>query len=285
MSKQDTIRTALRSASARLAQADIESASLDARLMMQHALGMAHEQMLLQDNEPLSPSQRLAYDTLLRRRLAREPVAQILGSRDFWKHSFRVSADTLSPRPESETLIEAVLKYIPTREAQLRMLDIGTGTGCLIVSLLMEYANATGEAVDASPAALRVARANAQQHRLNTRCNFTRSIWCDAVQGQYDLIISNPPYIPTGELAGLAPELAHEPRMALDGGASGLDAYRALAPQVKQHLAPQGLGVFELGFGQAADVAAILASAGLALVDILPDLAGIPRAIVFNHTN
>jgi len=209
-------------------------------------------------------------------------MSSILGRREFWSLDFVVTPDTLAPRPDSETLIEAVLAALPDRSAPLSLVDFGTGTGCLLLTLLSELPNAEGIGIDISRPALAIAGGNAKRLGLADRCRFLCSDWSAALEGRFDLIISNPPYIPSGDIAGLEPEVARfEPLSALDGGADGLDAYRALAAQIPPLLKPGGIGAFEVGAGQAPQVAALLAEAGLTPRGIHRDLGGIERVVTF----
>ena len=203
-------------------------------------------------------------------------MAQILGEREFWGRAFRVTPDVLDPRPETETLVEAALGGPPAG----RLLDLGTGSGCLLVTLLAEWPEATGVGVDVSPAALAVARENAERHGVEERATFHRGDWCAGLEGRFDLIVSNPPYIADDELAQLAPEVReHEPRLALAGGPDGLDAYRRLAPELPRLLSPGGRVLLEVGAGQAAAVVTILDEAGLAVGGIRCDLGGHGRVV------
>jgi release factor glutamine methyltransferase len=207
-------------------------------------------------------------------------MAHILGRREFWSLDFAVTSDTLTPRPDSETLVAAVLDIVAGRDRPLGILDLGTGTGCLLLALLHELPNATGVGVDRSAAALAVALGNAQALGLAPRVQFHEGDWGEGLTGRFDVVISNPPYIVSADVPNLSPEVRHEPRLALDGGADGLDAYRALAPHVGRLLEPAGVAVLEIGEGQAPAVEEILRTAGLKPVDRRRDLAGIERCIV-----
>lgn len=222
------------------------------------------------------------------RRVRGEPVAQIVGSKGFWTLDLKVTRDVLCPRPDTETIIDALLKYRPNKQSAFRILDLGTGSGCLILSALSEYKNATGDAVDKSDTALAVARENAERaaHQdvtIKNRIEFFSGDWCDALPGdrKYDVILSNPPYIPTAEIDMLAIDVkAFEPMLALDGGEDGLDCYRTLAKQFQTRMVNEAIALIEVGAGQADDVAAIMERSGLNVVNTENDLAGIARVVV-----
>lgn len=276
-----TIGAALAEATARLAAAGIDSARLDARLLLAAATGRSVEQIVARPEHAMSPREIEALETLVARRARREPVSQLLERREFWSLDLITTRDTLTPRPDTETLVETALRLFPDRGRALRVLDLGTGTGCLLIALLKEFPAATGIGTDVSPAAAAVAARNATAHRLENRATIIVGCWDDAIDGTFDLIVSNPPYIATAELTGLDPEVAlYEPRHALDGGADGLEAYRELAPRVARRLAPGGLALFEVGLGQAADVESIATAAGLQVYGRACDLAGRERCVV-----
>lgn len=276
-----TIGTALAEGTARLAAAGIDSARLDARLLLAAATGKTVEQIVARPDHALSAPESEDFATLLARRARREPVSQLLGRREFWSLDFVTTRDTLTPRPDTETLVETALRLFPDRGQPLRVLDLGTGTGCLLVALLSEYSAATGVGTDASAAAAAIARRNVSAHRLQDRARIVVGNWDDGIDGDFDLIVSNPPYIATAELAGLDPEVvSYEPREALDGGADGLDAYRDLAPRVARRLAPGGFALLEIGLGQVADVESVVVDAGLQVHGRACDLAGRERCAV-----
>jgi release factor glutamine methyltransferase len=273
-----TGQEALRRAAALLAAAGIDEPRREARLLLAHALGATPED-LLRDPARSAPA---CFDALVARRAAREPMALILGHSEFWSLPFRVSPATLIPRPDSETLVEAALLACPDRAAPLRVLDLGTGTGCLLLAVLSERPNAWGLGVDLSPAAAALAARNAAALGLADRTAFLCGDWATALQGRFDLVLSNPPYIEAGDIAGLAPELAHEPRRALDGGTDGLAAYRVITAGLAGLLAPGGTAVLELGAGQAEAVCALAEDAGLVVAGLRADLAGIGRALLLH---
>jgi release factor glutamine methyltransferase len=277
-----TVGAVLCGGAARLREAGIESPRMEARLLLAHALGISTEALLRDRHRSIEPLlfERKRYDALLDRRVAREPMALITGRREFWSLDLAVSSATLIPRADSETLIEAALAAFPDRTRVKRILDLGTGTGCLLLAALSEFPAAFGIGTDRSTAAVTLARDNADMLGLADRVAFLSADWTAAMVGRFDLILSNPPYIPTGELSSLMPEVArHEPVTALDGGFDGLDAYRRILPVLRDGLTPGGLAVLEVGQGQAELVTALAHEAGLA-ASTRTDLAGIPRALL-----
>lgn len=264
----------------RLAAAQVDNPRLDAKLLMAEALRVDPGWLFNHIDDPLDLPQIARIEALVRRRCDREPISLILGRREFWSLDFRVTADTLAPRADSETVIEAALALIPDRTAKLSLLDLGTGTGCLLLALLSELPNASGIGVDRSPAALAVASDNAARLGLAARTRWVESDWCAAIEGRFDVILANPPYIASAEIDGLAPEVAHyEPRSALDGGVDGLDDYRTLSAQLPSRLAENGIALLEVGVGQASGVAQLLVAGGLAIRSIRRDLNGIERCV------
>ncbi len=273
-----TRRTLLADGAARLRAAGIMDAPRDARALLAHVLDLAPDRLLMDPDAPVPPAQALAYDAAIAARAAHRPVAQITGRRLFWGRVFRITGDVLDPRPETETLIAEALGVPFTR-----VLDLGTGSGAILLTLLAERGGATGLGVDLSPAALAVARGNARALGVGARAGFAVSDWFGAVSGRFDLIVANPPYIGAGEIDSLSPELrSWEPRMALvpaecDG--SGLGAYRRICAGLSHHLAPGGRVLFEVGAAQGAAVAALCRAAGLADLRVLPDLDGRDRVV------
>ncbi|MBO6783487.1 MAG: peptide chain release factor N(5)-glutamine methyltransferase [Alphaproteobacteria bacterium] len=275
------IRSTLHGAAAQLEAAGVENPRLDARLLLGHVLGRGTAWMIANDDTALEAGEQAAFAELLARRAAREPLAQILGVQEFWSLPFETGPDVLTPRPDSETLVEAVLDLETDREAGLQILDLGTGSGCLLLSVLSEFPNATGTGVDVSRAAIGVAGRNAVRLGLDRRCAWTVSGWADLPPGRYDVVISNPPYIETAAIEELEPEVRdHEPRGALDGGADGCDAYRDLLCRARSWMSESGCLVFEHGAGQSDTVAAIARSNGFQVAGIYRDLAGRERVIV-----
>lgn len=271
---------ALRDAVMALQQARIETAALDARLLLLHVLGINHEAWVAENDWPMTSAQFAQFQALTQERAAYRPVAQILGRREFFGRAFKVTEATLDPRPDSETLIEAALEWAKGHTKPMTILDLGTGTGCLLLTLLMECENAHGIGVDISEAALIVARENAKNLGC-ARADFVQSHWGENVKGSFDIIIANPPYIPGDAIAMLAPEVAqYEPKLALDGGADGLNCYRTIMQQLPQLLAKKGIALFEIGQGQEEDVRKIVASCQLLVAGSKQDLQGITRCLL-----
>ncbi|WP_374252544.1 peptide chain release factor N(5)-glutamine methyltransferase [Xanthobacter sp.] len=276
-----TIAQLRRLMTARLAAGGMETPELDARLLLAHALGCPPGELLSHGAAPAAPDILAATEALLARRLAGEPVARIFGHKEFWSLTFRLSPDTLVPRPDTETLVEAALSLFPDRAAPLRILDLGTGTGAILAALLSERPAATGIAVDRSENAARTARDNLEANGLAGRASVLVADWGTALAGGFDLVVSNPPYITEDEMAGLAVDVRlHDPRLALVAGADGLAAYRIIAADLPRLLKPGGAAVLELGAGQEPAVAALVQAAGLGLLGpARADLGGIPRAL------
>lgn len=276
------IGAALLNAGKRLAAAGVEDAPRDARLLLQAASGLSPATLVGFPEREIDAAAAARFHGLVERRERREPMAHILGEREFWSLRFRVTADTLDPRPDSETLIQAVLDRVTDRKAPLRLVDFGTGTGCLLLALLHDLPNATGLGVDLSAAALAIATENARGLGLERRASFCQANWDDGITPPFDIVISNPPYVARATIADLQPEVARfEPRLALDGGLDGLDAYRILLPATTRLLRPDGLAAFEVGRGQADSVAAIGTADGLRHIATVPDLGGIPRVVLW----
>lgn len=277
-----TVEAARRSWAAKFRDRGIESPDLDARVLIGHALGLDHAALTAAASRPLAADEQDAIAALARRRLAHEPVARIVGFKEFWSLRFHVAPATLVPRPETETVVEAALAAIDQRGARsrpLRVADLGTGSGTILLALISELPQAFGVGTDVSPAALAVARGNATRLGLQ-RSNFVACHMTAALRGPFDLIVSNPPYIASGDIGGLAPEVRDfDPGAALDGGPDGLDFYRMIAATAPALLAPGAVLIVELGAGQADAVAALFAAAGLAPAPPRADLSGVPRAL------
>jgi release factor glutamine methyltransferase len=271
---------------ARLRAGGIASAELDARLLMGVAAGV-DDIALIADPDTLVPEEALdVLEGFVGRRLSGEPVSRILGAREFWGLSFSLNGQTLDPRPDSETLVEAVLAHVSDKNAALAILDLGTGTGCLLLALLSELPNARGQGVDFASAAIDAAADNAEQLGLGARAVFSTGDWGEGLEGPYDLVLSNPPYIPSADIGSLSAEVRlHDPMAALDGGADGLSAYRAIAQETVRLLAPKGCAFWELGIGQAEDVAQIAKAAGLDVLGVDPDLGGVSRVLKVKRRN
>jgi release factor glutamine methyltransferase len=269
----ESVAAALRRGAGRLAGV-ADSPRLEARMLLAHALGVGQADLLRDGGVEIDTT---PFDQLLDRRMAREPMALILGHQGFWTLDLLVSPATLIPRPDTETVVEAVLRDAPRSAG--RILDLGTGSGCLLLALLTEFPAAFGVGIDRVADAALLAQANAARNGLADRSSFVVADWTDPIRGRFDIIVSNPPYIRSGDIPGLMPEVAlHEPASALDGGADGFDAYRTIVRRLGSLLAPNGLAVLELGAGQANVVGDLARAAGLT-VGFHRDLAGIERAI------
>jgi len=263
-----------------LREARIAAPELDARLLLCHAASLTHEAYVARLNDTLAPDAAARFGAYVARRLAGEPVSRIIGVREFYGRTFSIDASTLDPRPDTETLIEVALA-LASHEGSLRLLDLGTGSGCILITLLAELPRATGIGVDQSLPALEIARANAASLGVGDRARFMAGDWLDAVQGTFDLVVANPPYLSAADMAGLSNEVgAHDPWDALDGGPDGLSAYRRIVPRLPRVLRPGGIALFEIGHTQAEAVSNLLAGEGLILEQgPWRDLAGRPRVV------
>ncbi|MEY2925961.1 MAG: hypothetical protein RL367_438 [Pseudomonadota bacterium] len=268
----NTVRATLQAATVSLA-AVTDTPRLDAELLMMHALKISRQALILDQLDTLAPG---GFAPLLARRLAREPIAYITGMRDFWTISLAVAPGVLIPRPDSETLIEAAIEYFGANGPRT-VLDLGTGSGALLLASLAQWPGATGLGVDQSETALAIARTNAAALGLGNRAAFQKGDWATNLAGSFDLILCNPPYVETG--ADLAPEVLNEPHQALFAGADGLDAYRVIIPQLPGLMAPAGMIAVEIGQAQAPPVTRLFLTEGLS-PQIRHDLAGRNRAIV-----
>lgn len=263
-----------------LREARIAAPELDARLLLCHAASLTHEACVAGLNDTLTPDAAAKFGAYVTRRLGGEPVSRIIGIREFYGRTVSIDASTLDPRPDTETVIEAALA-LASREGPLRLLDLGTGSGCILITLLAELPLATGIGVDKSLPALELARANAASLGVADRARFMAGDWLEAVQGTFDLVVANPPYLSAADMAGLSNEVgAHDPRDALDGGPDGLSAYRRIVPRLPRVLRPGGIALFEIGHTQFEAVSGLLAGEGLILEQgPWRDLAGRPRAV------
>ena len=274
-----TVGESLDRAAARLAVLPGVDARREARLLLAHASGLAPARLIARPDLALAPEVEGRLRALIGRRLDREPLAYVVGEREFWSLPFAVGADVLVPRPDSETVVEAALAAFGASGAST-VLDLGTGSGCLLLALLSEWPRAQGVGLDRSARAVALARANARRLGLESRARFVVGDWGRALDARFDLVVCNPPYVPSAAIASLAPEVArHEPRAALDGGGDGLDAYRALLPDLERLVAPGGAALLEIGAGQAGAVAGLLAAAGFGPAARHRDLAGIARCL------
>ena len=261
-----------------------ETPSLDARLLLQHAANISQEIIYLQPDLEISETVANNYLKLIDRRKNNQPVAKIIGSKSFWLDDFIVNNNTLDPRPDSEVIIETAIKLLPNKHNKYKFLDLGTGSGCLLLSLLREFPHSTGLGIDISIEALKVAQANADLLGLSDRTKLTKQNWADSLDEKFDLIISNPPYIPSAEIASLSPEVKlHDPLLALDGGYDGLDPYRYLTKQISLLLKPNAYAIFEFGFGQAEAIRRTFEESGYLIHQMLLDLNNIERAIVIGN--
>jgi release factor glutamine methyltransferase len=276
-----TVGDAVTAVARRVAAAGIAEPRREARLLVALALGAEPAAVLGYPERPLEAAARARLDGLVTRRAAGEPYSRLRGRRQFWSLDFALTPDTLDPRADSETLIEAALAHLPDRTAALKLVDFGTGCGCLLLALLSELPNASGIGVDILPGAAATARLNAAALGLGHRASFIVGRWGEAISGDVDVILANPPYIPSGDIDGLAPEVAkHEPHAALDGGDDGLAAFRELAGDLGRLLRSGGIASVEVGQGQASKVALVMADAGLSVRAIGRDLSGIERVLV-----
>jgi release factor glutamine methyltransferase len=279
-----TVETARRALTARFKSSAIDSAELDARLLAGAVLGLDLTGMITAANRPLTAHESARLEEFARRRLKGEPVARILGHREFWGLPLQLTPATLVPRPDTEAVVELALEMLRAGGASnhpLRLADLGTGSGAILLALLSELPAAHGFGTDISEAALQTARANAARTGLADRATFIACDYAAGLSGPFDLIVSNPPYIRSADIGGLAAEVRdYDPLAALDGGADGLDAYRALIPQAACLLAPGAVLVVEAGQGQSRDIEALMTAAGLTRErPPKADLAGIPRAV------
>jgi release factor glutamine methyltransferase len=279
-----TIEAARRMLANILREHDIESAELDGRLLIGTVLNLDLTGLISAAKRIITETEAMQLDRFAQRRLAGEPVARIVGMKEFWGLQLALSADALVPRPDTETIVEAALEQLAAtgpRDAAFRIADLGTGSGAIVLALLSELPNAIGVATDISLAALHTARANAAALGVAERVIFIACDYAAALQGGLDLIVSNPPYIPSADIAGLDIEVRlHDPLRALDGGRDGLDAYRMIAPAAASLLVPGGLLVVEVGHDQSDVVAGLMEAAGLAPAPAKADLSGIRRAVI-----
>jgi release factor glutamine methyltransferase len=280
LDSQTTRADALAQLAARLAAAGVEDGAREAALLLRRAAALSASALIAAPDAALGAAAERV-EAFVRRREAGEPLARIEGRRAFWRHEFMLTPDVLDPRADTETLVEAALAAFASRRGEaLRVLDFGVGSGAILAALLGEWPNATGLGVDASPAAAAVAEANLAALGLMQRAQVRVGNWGEGLAGGYDVIVSNPPYIASGEIAGLDRAVReHDPRLALDGGPDGLDAYRALGGDIARLLAPAGRFWLEIGAGQGDAVAALLARAGLAVTERRRDLGGVERVI------
>lgn len=271
----------LADASKRLAQAGVVGGAGDARRILAHALGIDPARLTMHLGDDVTPDDLRHFNDLIARRMTHQPVSQIIGKREFWGRMFRVTPDVLDPRPETETIISQCLNVESSS-----ILDLGTGSGCILVTLLAEWPKATGTGADISPDALKVAMLNARELGVNDRARFVCSDWFSQIDGQFNLIVSNPPYITAEEMKSLAPDvLNHEPHLALSPGGDGLDPYRILAKQSGAYLTSGGRILVEFGWRQADAVQKIFADQGWENIDCHQDLSGHTRCLCATRPN
>ncbi len=282
-----TLGDALKNAAQQFAAAGLDTPQLDARLLLQYATGQTHTDLILNKNNTIAAQHLAAFESYVARRLQHEPVARIIGHKEFWGLDFALNAHTLVPRPESELVVECVIATAAHNNKPFHILDIGTGSGCLLLACLHEVPHAHGVGVDISPEALTMAQHNAQQLYLEDRAQFIQADILEigaiaaAIHSQkFEIIISNPPYIPQADIAALEREVQHyDPMRALDGGVDGLDFYRAIIQQTHMLLKPKGVFIMEFGVGQSHDLLQMVNAAQFVDIVIKNDLSGMPRVI------
>lgn len=283
------ISEALNKAANKLKEKGVDSNRIDAFLILGHALGLNREQIMLNQHLSLNKQQEEKFLALLARREKYEPVSHIIGKREFYSNEFVVSSDVLDPRPDSESLIDLALKTFPEKNDKLRILELGVGSGCLIITLLKHLPHATGIGVDINEASLSIAKRNAISLKVDNRIELIKSDWfkniADKAADKFDLIISNPPYIKTNDIQNLQNEVKRfEPIMALDGGNDGLDCYKEIAKDAGNFLKESGFLILEIGQDQEKDVIKIFEDSGLKFVEDIKDLGGIIRCLLFSKS-
>ncbi|MDG7053530.1 MAG: peptide chain release factor N(5)-glutamine methyltransferase [Wolbachia endosymbiont of Alcedoecus sp.] len=273
-----TISTLIQEGSELLLSHKVESPCLDCEIIMQHVLGVERPFIIMKHANQVPIEKEQLFWQLTKKRAERYPISQIIGNREFWSKNFIVNQHVLDPRPDSETIISAVLKYYPNKEQKLKIADFGTGTGCLLISVLSEYEHAVGIGFEKSLEAYKVACQNVKNHNLLSRARILPSSWTKC-RGLFDLIISNPPYIKSSKLKDLQAEVQKEPKMALDGGIDGLSCYLSIFPILRKCLKKNGAAILEIGEDQN-DIDKIILSYGLSFQEYVYDLAGMKRCIV-----
>lgn len=275
-----TLQEAQRALTSVFKSGGIDTANLDARVLIEAVTGLTATDMARAPERGLSAPEIDCLRDYQAQRLEGKPVSKIIGQREFWGRLFQVNEHVLDPRPDSETLVEAALAHLPEAQA-FQLLDLGTGSGCLLLTLLAERAQGQGLGVDVSEPALVVAKANSQSLDLQARARFASSHWLESVAGRFDMIVSNPPYISDAEMASLDKNvLDYDPHLALKGGGDGMDPYRHICAKAQDHLQADGWLLFEIGATQGAAVGEILRQAGFSQVQVLPDLAGRDRVVM-----
>ncbi|MGE0251698.1 MAG: peptide chain release factor N(5)-glutamine methyltransferase [Dongiaceae bacterium] len=278
-----SIEKLMKSASQKLEKAGIEEPALVARVLLEHVMQTSSHGLRGREEEKISSDKAALYNQLIERRLAHEPVSRIKGRREFWSMDFLLSPDTLDPRPDTETMVEEILRLTPDKKAPLKLLDLGAGTGCILLALLKELPNAFGVGVDISFGAAQTANRNAELLGLKNRAAFMVGNWANAIGGQFDIITSNPPYIAELEAVNLAPEVKlFDPPTALFGGPTGLDAYQALLPDIPGLLKPGGILALESAPSQIIAIQKLAREQNLAFNHSAKDLAGYERCLIFH---
>ncbi|WP_425386316.1 peptide chain release factor N(5)-glutamine methyltransferase [Wolbachia endosymbiont (group A) of Barypeithes pellucidus] len=277
-----TISTLIQEGSELLSSHKVESPHLDCEIIIQHVLGVERSFIIMNHTNQVPRDKELLFWKLTKKRAERYPISQIIGNREFWSKNFIVNQHVLDPRPDSETIILAVLKYYPNKKQRLKIADFGTGTGCLLISVLSEYKYAVGVGFEKSLEAYKIAYQNTKKHNLLSRAKIFPSSWTEC-RGSFDLIISNPPYIKRSKLKDLQAEVQKEPRIALDGGIDGLSCYLSIFPILRRCLKKNGFAILEIGEDQN-DIDKIIPSYELAFQEYVYDLAGMKRGIVMQKT-
>lgn len=279
------VKNVLRRVRVRFSEAGLATPDLDARILVRHILNLTDAD-LISGTGNFAPDQLQALEAGVNRRLAGEPISRILGYREFWGMRFKVTPDTLDPRPDTERLVEMAVESMKAQPPR-RILDLGTGTGCILLALLKEFPRATGIGIDINPGAVDVSRENMENNGLSGRATFLVSNWADSLSDSgesFDLIVSNPPYIPESDIGLLAPEVQnHDPILALSGGKGGLEAYKAIITEIKRILSPRGVCLFEIGQNQDEEVRRLVEESGFAVRRIGADLSGILRVVEFGY--
>ena len=279
----DTLATLRKKIEARLRKKGIEEAPLDARLLISHIIPVTEIDFAINADQTVSNEQQNLIDILVQKREKRIPMSQIFGEKEFWSLSFKVTRDTLTPRPDSETLIEVALNEFEDKNATLSILDLGTGSGCLLLTLLSELKNATGLGIDVSTSAIKVANENATNLSLNNRATFLKSDWFEKLSKtkKFDLIIANPPYIGLNEKPELTPEVCeHEPYSALFAGEEGLDDYRIIAADISSYMSEKSIIILEIDYRQSSTVKDIFEQKGFKNINVFQDLGGRDRCLL-----
>lgn len=281
-----TLATLRQEIEIRLNESGIEEASLDARLLISHIIPVTEIDFAINADQKVNSEQKKSIERLVRKREKRVPMSQIFGEKEFWSLTFKVTKDTLTPRPDSETLIEVALNEIVNKNANMSILDLGTGSGCLLLTLLSEFKNASGLGIDVSANALKVASQNAKNLCLDKRASFIKSNWFEALSEtqKFDLIIANPPYIGLNEKSNLAPEVReHEPHSALFSGEDGLEDYRKIAVNISRYMSEKSFIILEIGYKQANDVRDIFKEIGFKNIKLFQDLGGRDRCLLISR--